>query len=57
MSERVALLIQTDSGNTYAVICNSRDAADQIRESTPHEVIGVAPIVTRITAVLNGELK
>ncbi len=56
MSDRVALLLESRGGNTYAVICNSRDAADQIREATPHEVIGVAPVVTSVTAVLNGEL-
>lgn len=50
--ERVALLLERADGNTFAVICNSREAADRIREVTPHEVVGIAPIISRIEAVI-----
>lgn len=51
-SERVALLLESADGNTFAVICNSREAADRIREVTPHEVVGVAPVISRVEAVI-----
>lgn len=51
-SERVALLIESRDGNTFAVICNSREDADELRALTPHEVVGVAPIVSAADAML-----
>ena len=51
-SDRVALLLEAKDGNVYAVICKSRADADDLRVVTPHEVVGVAQIITAADAVL-----
>lgn len=52
MSKQVALLLEARGGNIFAVICESRQAADDLRDLTPHEVVGVAPVVTASDAML-----
>jgi hypothetical protein len=52
MTGRVALLLEAPDGNTFAVVCGSREAADKIREASPYECVGVTPIISRVEAVL-----
>lgn len=51
VAERVVLLLEQPDGNTVGVVCNSREAADKIRSATPHEVVGLVPVISFVRAI------
>jgi hypothetical protein len=51
MSKQV-LLFEGPQGNTIAVVCNSVDAADRIRDVAKLECVGTVPVVPFSAVVL-----
>lgn len=49
---RYVLILEGADGGTVAVVCNSLDAADLIREASPLEALGTIPVVSRVDAIL-----
>jgi len=47
MSQKYVVLLETPGGHAYAVVCGSREAADQVRDQSPYESVGTVPVVPR----------
>ena len=48
---RYVLLLERESGETVGVVCNSREAADRIREATQSESVGMVRVIPFAEAI------
>lgn len=51
-TERVVVLFEKPDGNTVAIVCNSRERADAVRDVSPFECVGTVPLVPLSEAVV-----